>query len=219
MYGRGKYCPGGESGDACLDIEEITEILAKDRNPARLLEVWDGWHSIAPPMKKGYARFVELSNKGARELGFADTGAMWRSKYDMPADAFAKELDRLWEQLRPLYLSLHTYVRARLRQRYGEAVPADGPIPAHLLGNIWAQDWSNLYADVAPAGGARSGGPDAGAARQAGDAGRNDALRRALLHLARLRAAARDLLGALALREAARPRGGVPRQRVEHQPG
>jgi peptidyl-dipeptidase A len=156
MYGRGKYCPGGESGDACLDIEEITEIMAKDRNPARLLEVWDGWHSIAPPMKKGYARFVELSNKGARELGFTDTGAMWRSKYDMPADAFAKELDRLWEQLRPLYVSLHTYVRARLRQRHGDVISADGPIPAHLLGNIWAQDWSNLYADVAPAGGTRT---------------------------------------------------------------
>ena len=128
-YGRGKYCPDGESGDACLDIEEITEILAKDRNPGRLLEVWEGWHSIAPPMKKDYARFVELSNKGARELGFADTGTMWRSNYDMPADALAKELDRLWEQLRPLYVSLHTYVRARLRQRYGEVVPTEAPSP------------------------------------------------------------------------------------------
>ena len=112
MYGRGKFCQDGESGEACLDIEEITEILAKDRNPARLLEAWEGWHSIGPPMKKSYARFVELSNKGARELGFADTGAMWRSKYDMPPDAFSKELDRLWGQLQPLYLSLHTYVRA-----------------------------------------------------------------------------------------------------------
>ena len=88
----------------CLDIEEITEILAKDRDPARLREVWEGWHTISPPMKKSYARFVELSNKGARELGFADTGAMWRSRYDMAPDDFAKELDRLWEQLRPLYL-------------------------------------------------------------------------------------------------------------------
>jgi peptidyl-dipeptidase A len=78
---------------------------------------------------------------------------MWRSKYDMAPDAFSKELDRLWEQLRPLYLSLHTYVRAKLHARYGDAVPADGPIPAHLLGNIWAQDWSNLYDVVAPAGG------------------------------------------------------------------
>jgi peptidyl-dipeptidase A len=152
MYGRGKYCPDGENDEACLDVEEITEILAKDRNPARLREVWEGWHTIATPMKTNYTRFVELSNKGARELGFADTGAMWRSKYDMAPDAFSKELDRLWEQLRPLYLSLHTYVRARLRAKYGDAVPADGPIPAHLLGNIWAQDWSNLYDDVAPAG-------------------------------------------------------------------
>jgi peptidyl-dipeptidase A len=156
VYGRGKYCPGGESEEGCLDIEEITEILAKDRNPARLREVWDGWHSIAPPMKKSYARFVELSNKGARELGFADTGAMWRSKYDMPPDAFAKELDRLWEQLRPLYLSLHTYMRAKLREKYGDQVPADGPIPAHLLGNIWAQDWSNLYDIAAPRGGGQT---------------------------------------------------------------
>jgi peptidyl-dipeptidase A len=154
-YGRGQYCPDGESGDACLDIEEITEILAKDRDPARLREVWEGWHTVAPPMKQRYARFVELSNKGARDLGFADTGAMWRSKYDMPPEAFSAELDRLWEQLRPLYLSLHAYVRTRLRERYGDQVPADGPIPAHLLGNIWAQDWSNLYDLVGPATGAR----------------------------------------------------------------
>ena len=154
-YGRGKYCADGESGEACLDIEEITEVLAKDRHPARLREVWEGWHSIAPPMKQSYTRFVELSNKGARELGFADTGAMWRSKYDMPPDAFAAELDRLWGQLRPLYLSLHAYVRAKLRDRYGDQVPADGPIPAHLLGNLWAQDWSNLYDVVGPAGGVR----------------------------------------------------------------
>ena len=115
-YGRGKYCPKDEtSEDACLDVEEITEILAKSREPARLLEVWEGWHTIAPPMKPSYQRFVELSNKGARELGFADTGAMWRSRYDMAPDAFAKELDRLWAQLRPLYLSLHTHVRAKLQ--------------------------------------------------------------------------------------------------------
>jgi peptidyl-dipeptidase A len=150
MYGRGKYCPGESRDDDCLDIEEITEILATDRNPARLRDVWEGWHTISPPMKQSYARFVELSNKGARELGFSDTGAMWRSRYDMPPDAFARELDRLWEQLRPLYLALHTHVRARLHERYGDAVPASGPIPAHMLGNIWAQDWTNVYDLVAP---------------------------------------------------------------------
>jgi peptidyl-dipeptidase A len=155
-YGRGKYCSDGESGESCLDIEEITEILANDRNPVRLREVWEGWHSIAQPMKQSYARFVELSNKGARELGFADTGTMWRSKYDMPADAFSRELDRLWGQLQPLYVSLHAYVRAKLRDRYGDQVPADGPIPAHLLGNLWAQDWSNIYDVVGPPGGTRT---------------------------------------------------------------
>ncbi|HXP87531.1 MAG TPA: M2 family metallopeptidase [Bryobacteraceae bacterium] len=159
-YGKGKYCreeaksgvsgPGGS--DKCLDIGDITRIMANSTNPAELLEVWKGWHTISPPMRKDFARFVELSNKGARELGFADTGAMWRSKYDMPADDFSKELDRLWEQVRPLYLSLHTYVRWKLREKYGDAVPANGPIPAHLLGNIWAQDWTNINKLVAPAG-------------------------------------------------------------------
>ena len=103
----------------------------------------------------GTARFVELSNKGARELGFADTGVLWRSNYDMPPDAFAAEVDRLWAQVQPLYLSLHTYVRSKLAAKYGAGVlPANGMIPAHLLGNMWAQDWSNIYPLVAaPASG------------------------------------------------------------------
>jgi peptidyl-dipeptidase A len=155
-YGRGKHCPPGASGDACLDVEEITQILAENRDPRRLDDVWAGWHTIAVPLRKDYARFVELSNKGAQALGFKDTGAMWRSKYDMPPEAFAKELDRLWGQLQPLYLSLHTYVRARLRDKYGDIVPARGPIPAHLLGNLWQQDWSNIYPLVAPPGQAQA---------------------------------------------------------------
>jgi peptidyl-dipeptidase A len=152
VYGRGTYCPPGKTGDECLDIEKVTEILAENRDPKRLQEVWEGWHTISIPIRKDYARFVELSNKGARVLDFADTGAMWRGKYDMPPEAFAKELDRLWDQLRPLYVSLHAYVRGRLREKYGAIVPEKGPIPAHLLGNIWQQGWANLYPLVAPAG-------------------------------------------------------------------
>jgi peptidyl-dipeptidase A len=150
-YGRGKWCKDAAKPDSCLDVNQITNVMAASRNPAELREVWEGWHAIAPPMRSDYVRFVELANKGARELGFKDTGALWRSKYDMPPDAFAKELDRLWDQVRPLYLSLHAYVRMRLHQKYGDAVPANGPIPAHLLGNIWAQDWSNVYPLAAPA--------------------------------------------------------------------
>jgi len=144
-YGRGKWCKDPAKPETCLDIEKITEIMATSRDPARLREVWEGWHTISPPMRNDYGRFVELANVGARELGFADTGVMWRQKYDMPADQFAKEVDRLWEQVRPLYVSLHAYVRMKLHEKYGNAVPAKGPIPAYLLGNIWAQDWSNIF--------------------------------------------------------------------------
>jgi len=148
-YGKGKYCPSGPA--SCKDLEDLSKILSESRDPKQLLEAWTGWHAIARPMRKDFVRYVELANKGARQLGFQDNGAMWRAKYDMPPDAFAGELDRLWEQVRPLYMSLHAYVRARLREKYGDAVPASGPIPAQLLGNMWAQEWDNIYPLVAPA--------------------------------------------------------------------
>jgi peptidyl-dipeptidase A len=150
-YGRGKWCRDAARPESCLNIDDVTKVLASSRNEKEIREAWEGWHTISPPMKKEYQRFAELSNKGAKELGFADTGAMWRSKYDMPPEAFSRELDRLYEQLRPLYLQLHAYVRTKLHQKYGDVVPEKGPLPAHLLGNIWAQDWSNIYDLVAPA--------------------------------------------------------------------
>ena len=155
-YGKGKWCPDagkaiGGVPQPCLDVEAVTNVMASSRDPKRLKEVWQGWHSISPPMKKEYTRFVELANAGAKELGFADSGAMWRAKYDMPPDEFTKELDRLWDQVKPLYLSLHAYVRMKLHDKYGDAVPAEGPIPAYMLGNIWAQDWSNVYPIVSTA--------------------------------------------------------------------
>jgi len=149
LYGKGKYCPGGP--DTCKDLEDLSKIMAESRDPKQLLDAWTGWHAIARPMRKDFVRYAELANKGARQLGFQDNGAMWRSKYDMAPDAFARELDRLWEQVRPLYLSLHAYVRSKLREKYGDIVPAAGPIPAHLLGNMWAQDWDNIYPLLAPA--------------------------------------------------------------------
>jgi peptidyl-dipeptidase A len=149
-YGKGKWCPDPAQPDTCKNIDDVTKILAVPGPEPPLRAAWEGWHTISPPMRRDYQRFVELSNKGARELGFPDTGAMWRSKYDMPPDEFTRELDRLWDQVRPLYLKLHAFVRMKLNQKYGGVVPATGPIPAHLLGNIWAQDWSNVYPLVAP---------------------------------------------------------------------
>jgi peptidyl-dipeptidase A len=169
-YGKGKWCPpagqspqlppgagepsagvGPPGSDKCLDIEDLTRLMASNRDPNQLLDAWAGWHRISRPMRPDFVRYVALANQGAKELGFADTGALWRSKYDMPPDDFARELDRLWEQVRPLYLQLHAYVRNRLREKYGDQiVPASGPIPAHLLGNMWAQSWENIYPLAAP---------------------------------------------------------------------
>jgi peptidyl-dipeptidase A len=142
-YGKGKYC---DASGKCLDITAIEKIMGENRDPERLKELWVGWHAIGAPMRKRYARFVELSNQGARDLGFKDTGVLWRAGYDMPPEQFSAEVDRLWEQVRPLYLSLYTFVRARLSQKYGsQVVPPDGPMRADLLGNPWAQQWGNIF--------------------------------------------------------------------------
>ena len=151
VYGKYQYCPdAGRHAGECLSEPDMVKILAESRDEAELREIWSGWRRLSPPMRADYQRFVELSNKGAAELGFDDTGALWRSAYDMPPDDFAAEVDRLWEQVKPLYVSLHAYVRGKLRERYGDAVPADGPIPAHLLGNMWSQSWDNVYPLAAP---------------------------------------------------------------------
>src|SRR5262249_15185732 len=151
-YGKGKYCKPETAGAAadgkqkCLSLNDLSRTLATSTNPDELLDAWVGWHKISPPMRKRYTRFVELSNKGAKELGFKDTSAMWRSNYDMTPEQFSAEVERLWRQVEPLYVSLHAYVRKQLIKKYGKiAERPDGMIPAHLLGNMWAQEWGNIY--------------------------------------------------------------------------
>ena len=142
-YGKGKYC---RQPDDCLDITAIEKIMGSSRDPKELQDLWAGWHKVGAPMRSRYARFVELSNQGAREMGFKDVGAMWRSGYDMTPEQYSAEMDRLWQQVRPLYLSLYTFVRARLSQHYGpNIVSPDGPMRADLLGNPWAQQWGNIF--------------------------------------------------------------------------
>ena len=149
-YGRGAYCPGGEA--ACLSLPEMERLFADNRDTDELLDIWIGWRTVSPPYRNDYARFVELANAGARDLGFADLGELWRSGYDMPPAEFIEELERLWAQVRPLYEALHCHVRAELADEYGTAVvPPGEPIPAHLLGNMWSQSWSNIYDIVGPA--------------------------------------------------------------------
>jgi peptidyl-dipeptidase A len=148
MYGAGKYC---SSDNDCKSLPELEEILANNRDYGELEEAWTGWRTIAPPMREKYQRYVELVNEGANELGYADLGEMWRAGFDMSPAEFEQEAGRLWEQVKPLYDELHCHVRARLGAVYGEdKVPQDGPIPAHLLGNMWAQGWSFIYDILEP---------------------------------------------------------------------
>jgi peptidyl-dipeptidase A len=149
-YGKGKgTLKGVEKNGSDIEAE-----MGTNRNPAELAEMWTSWHTnVGKPMKADYARMVEIANQGARELGYADTGAMWRSGYDMDPDAFAALTDKLWGEVKPLYDALHCYTRAKLNAKYGDPVQkATGPIRADLLGNMWAQEWGDIYDLVAPPG-------------------------------------------------------------------
>ena len=150
-YGKGKGTLNGKEISGS-DIE--AEMGNLDRTPAELAEMWESWHNnVGAPMREDYGRMVGIANEGAKELGFADLGAMWRSNYDMNPDQFAAETERMWQEVKPLYMALHTYVRSKLNEKYGDAVqPATGPIRADLLGNMWAQEWGNIYPLVAPEG-------------------------------------------------------------------
>ncbi|MGJ8693329.1 MAG: M2 family metallopeptidase [Thalassotalea sp.] len=149
LYGKGSYT---NAQGKTLNLGEMAKIMAQSRDADELLEIWQGWREVAIEMKPLYQQQVALSNEGAKTLGYQDVGAMWRSNYDMPADDFSQELDRLWLQIKPLYDDLHCYVKTKLTQEYGQQVmPSDGTIPAHLLGNMWAQSWGNIYPLVAPA--------------------------------------------------------------------
>jgi peptidyl-dipeptidase A len=152
-YATGKFQYQGRE----ITLDEANILIAESRNPAETKALYEGWRTVSPAMAGDYARMVEIANEGSRELGFADTGAMWRAGYDMDPDAFAAETDRLWEQVKPFYENLHCYVRGRLNAKYGDAVQPDhGPIRADLLGNMWSQQWGNIYDVVAPTEGGAS---------------------------------------------------------------
>lgn len=153
-YGKGEHCatPKGGGAPVCRDLEQLEEVMRTSRDPAALRDAWEGWREATAPTRDLYAELVTLGNEGARSLNFRDMGDLWRSQYDMTPAEFEADLSRLWGQVKPLYDALHCHVRAALNQQYGDAeVPLDAPIPAHLTGNMWAQDWVYLYDLVVPA--------------------------------------------------------------------
>jgi peptidyl-dipeptidase A len=149
LYGKGKACD--DKGENCKPIGEIEDILSSSRDPKALLAAWEGWHAVGKGIRPLYQQFVELANEGAREAGFANVADQWRSRYDMTPAEFEADMDRLWTEVKPLYEQLHCYARRKLSKKYGAAViPNEGPLPAHMMGNIWAQAWSNVYPLLEP---------------------------------------------------------------------
>ena len=143
MYGTGQHCFG--EGD-CYDLEAFEAIIDNSRDPDELLKAWEGWRNIGKPMKAMYLRMVEIGNQGAQDLGYTGLTDLWFSQYDMEADDFLAETDRVWDELKPLYDALHCHVRNELSEHYGEAVVSkEGSMPAHVLGNMWGQSWANIY--------------------------------------------------------------------------
>ncbi len=167
-FGSGRYCPDGEG--SCQSLGQLAQVLGSSRDPDTLLEAWLGWRSVTSPMRDDYQRFAELSRAGARDFGFSDLGEMWRAAYDLPPDVLTLEVQDLWAQVRPLYEQLHCFARDRLADRYGdELVPRDGPIPAHLLGDMWAQRWDSIFDLLEPFPGVAD--LDVTSALEAGDYG------------------------------------------------
>ncbi len=155
MYGAGKYCTGEGEAQRCRDLGQLEDVLRSSRDYDAQLDAWQGWHTIAQPMRKDYVRFAELVNEGAKELGYADAGEMWRSGYDMTPAELSAETDRLWGQVKPLYEQLHCYTRTKLQATYGvDKGQVNGMLPAHLTGNMWQQDWGNLWDILQPYKGA-----------------------------------------------------------------
>jgi len=148
-HGQARYCLG--DGQECLTLFQAERVFAETRDTDELVDLWTGWRGSVSPSRSRYARFVELANAGSVDLGFSDIGELWRSGYDMTPGELSEEVQRLWTQLKPLYESMHCYVRSNLSEEYGTAmVPLNGSIPAHLLGDLWGNDWTNIFAVVAP---------------------------------------------------------------------
>eukprot|EP00092_Neocalanus_flemingeri_P032409 GFUD01035244.1.p1 GENE.GFUD01035244.1~~GFUD01035244.1.p1 ORF type:complete len:665 (+),score=203.13 GFUD01035244.1:85-2079(+) len=163
IYGAGKICPF-DNQDCDLETEGLTlepgieAILADTANRSwdELTYVWTAWRNVTGrKMREKIGDYVELSNKAAQANGLADMGELWLDPYftDLEADEdFRGDLESLWNEMSPLYTSVHAYVRWRYRQHWGEENMPDpaAPIPAHLFGNMWAQSWQGTFKMVSP---------------------------------------------------------------------
>ncbi|KAH9492522.1 hypothetical protein Btru_046311 [Bulinus truncatus] len=147
IYGKGEVC----LKEKCLPLEpDLTQLMASSGDYDELLAVWTKWRDVTgKKMKTIFSEYVDLYNEAVRISCFKDAGEYWRSWYDSPT--FEEDIANLYAQIRPLYEQLHAYVRKKLQQKYKHVkFPSSGHIPAHILGNMWAQEWTNIIKDVVP---------------------------------------------------------------------
>lgn len=152
IYNNAEFCDFYEPNCTNkLTLEpEMKEIMANSVDFDRLKYIWLMWHnSTGPHMRSHYKKYIDISNEAAKLNNFTDYGDMWRSSYEDPN--FMDNLEKLWHKVQPLYDALHEYTRHKLIQIYGSQMDESDPlIPAHLLGNMWAQSWVNLYDRIKP---------------------------------------------------------------------
>ncbi|XP_028297880.1 angiotensin-converting enzyme 2 isoform X2 [Gouania willdenowi] len=144
----------------CQTLEPgLEQVMFNSRNYSERLHVWEGWRrEVGKRMRPLYEDYVDLNNEAAKLNGFEDYGAYWRYNYETieeypynyTRDELMNDVRSIYKQIMPLYKELHAYVRARLMETYPEHIKPDGPLPAHLLGDMWGRFWTNLYPLTVP---------------------------------------------------------------------
>lgn len=129
---------------------DLVRLMEMSRDERELRYIWEAWHEkTGPPLRNTFMRYLDLANQAAYRHGFRDAGEQMRSAYEDPEFFFV--VQDLWTSVLPLYKQLFTFVRSGLMRKYGmQTVRPDGPIPAHLLGNMWGQNWRSIMDVVMP---------------------------------------------------------------------
>jgi peptidyl-dipeptidase A len=130
-----------------VTTNDLDRTLRESSDLRERLRAWNASKEVGFVLKDGLVELRALRNGVAREMGHDDFFAFQVDDYGMSADEMMVMLDELVAQTRPLYVQLHCWARHELARRYGvEDVPRR--IPAHWIGNRWAQRWPGLVASV-----------------------------------------------------------------------
>ncbi|KRT82001.1 Peptidase, partial [Oryctes borbonicus] len=146
IYNAASICAYNEPLRCGLKLQpDLTNIMAKNRNWDELQHVWTEWRrNTGSKYKDTYEQLVTLSNTAAKLNNFTNTADYWNFPFE--SQNFDVDLEEAWEEVKPLYEQLHAYVRRRLRDYYGpEKINRQAPLPAHILGNMWAQSWVDIF--------------------------------------------------------------------------